>query len=61
MIFTKKNVYFLELQTQEPAIPKDAPHPNVKERAVPCCRTCGNPTKGHAKIKDCPKNIERRK
>lgn len=52
---------FLELQTQEPAIPKDAPHPNVKERAAPCCRTCGNPTKGHAKIKDSPKNIERRK
>ena len=26
------------------------------EKAVPCCRLCKNPMKGHKYVKDCPKN-----
>ena len=27
-----------------------------KPKAVPHCRTCGHPMKGHKNVKNCPKN-----
>lgn len=42
---------FLALPTQAPA-----PAPQQKERAKPHCKTCGNPMRGHANVKDCPQN-----